>query len=135
MSTATWKRPLHCTPWAGLAVSLIDATQTAQQIIDDTVAAFFAIGQRMGGVAAAHAFKETPRQANAAPHRVREPRPTATDAAIWWTPGLMEPTVVTTGAFTFHNTPRLAHTTEKDAHDCLVATDHPNHCRRIFGCA
>ena len=40
---------------AGQTVGLIDSVKTAQQIIDDTVAEFFAISQRMGAMAAARA--------------------------------------------------------------------------------
>lgn len=41
---------------AGQTAGLIDSVKTAQQIIDDTVAEFFAISQRMGALAAARAF-------------------------------------------------------------------------------
>ena len=41
---------------AGQTVGLIDSVKTAQQIIDDTVAEFFAISQRMGAMAAARSF-------------------------------------------------------------------------------
>ena len=41
---------------AGQTAGLIDSVKTAQQIIDDTVAEFFAISQRMGALAAARSF-------------------------------------------------------------------------------
>jgi enoyl-[acyl-carrier protein] reductase II len=41
---------------AGQSAGLIDAVKTAQQIIDDTVAEFFAITQRLGALAAARSF-------------------------------------------------------------------------------
>ena len=43
-------------PLAGQTAGLIDTIKTAQQIIDDTVAEFFAISQRMGALAAARSF-------------------------------------------------------------------------------
>ncbi len=41
---------------AGQTAGLIDAVKTAQQIIDDTVAEFFAISARMGAMGAARSF-------------------------------------------------------------------------------
>ena len=41
---------------AGQTVGLIDGIKTAQQIIDDTVAEFFAISALMGGLALARGF-------------------------------------------------------------------------------
>lgn len=41
---------------AGQSAGLIDAVKTAQQIIDDTVAEFFAITQRLGALGAARSF-------------------------------------------------------------------------------
>ena len=41
---------------AGQTAGLIDSVKTAQQIIDDTVAEFFTISQRMGALAAARNF-------------------------------------------------------------------------------
>jgi len=41
---------------AGQTAGLIHAVKTAQQIIDDTVAEFFAITQRLGGLGAARSF-------------------------------------------------------------------------------
>ncbi|MBT9507391.1 nitronate monooxygenase family protein [Rhodoferax sp.] len=41
---------------AGQTAGLIDSVKTAQQIIDDTVAEFFAISARMGAMAQAHSF-------------------------------------------------------------------------------
>ena len=41
---------------AGQTAGLIDTIKTAQQIIDDTVAEFFAISQRMGAMGAARSF-------------------------------------------------------------------------------
>ena len=41
---------------AGQTVGLIDSVKTAQQIIDDTVAEFYAISQRMGGLGMARTF-------------------------------------------------------------------------------
>jgi enoyl-[acyl-carrier protein] reductase II len=41
---------------AGQTVGLIDSIKSAQQIIDDTVAEFFAITQRLGAMAQRHAF-------------------------------------------------------------------------------
>jgi enoyl-[acyl-carrier protein] reductase II len=41
---------------AGQTAGLIDSIKTAQQIIDETVAEFFAISQRMGAMAAARSF-------------------------------------------------------------------------------
>ncbi|MDH4427282.1 MAG: nitronate monooxygenase family protein [Acidovorax sp.] len=41
---------------AGQSAGLIDAVKTAQQIIDDTVAEFFAITQRLGSLGAARSF-------------------------------------------------------------------------------
>jgi enoyl-[acyl-carrier protein] reductase II len=41
---------------AGQTAGLIDAVKTAQQVIDDTVAEFFAITARLGGLAASRSF-------------------------------------------------------------------------------
>ena len=41
---------------AGQSAGLIDSVKTAKQIIDDTVAEFFAISQRMGAIAQANSF-------------------------------------------------------------------------------
>ena len=41
---------------AGQSAGLIDSVKTAKQIIDDTVAEFFAISQRMGAMAQANSF-------------------------------------------------------------------------------
>ena len=41
---------------AGQSAGLIDAVKSAQQIIEETVAQFFAITGRLGGLAAAHSF-------------------------------------------------------------------------------
>jgi enoyl-[acyl-carrier protein] reductase II len=41
---------------AGQTVGLIDAVKSAQQIIDETVAEFFAITARLGALAQAHSF-------------------------------------------------------------------------------
>jgi enoyl-[acyl-carrier protein] reductase II len=41
---------------AGQSAGLIDSIKTAKEIIDDTVAGFFAITSRMGGMAQRHAF-------------------------------------------------------------------------------
>ena len=41
---------------AGQTAGLIDSVKTAQQIIDDTVAEFFAITARLGGLGAARSF-------------------------------------------------------------------------------
>jgi enoyl-[acyl-carrier protein] reductase II len=41
---------------AGQSAALIDAVKTAQQIIDDTVAEFFAITARLGALAQARSF-------------------------------------------------------------------------------
>lgn len=41
---------------AGQTVGLIDTVKTAQEIIDDTLAGFFAITQRLGGLAQARSF-------------------------------------------------------------------------------
>lgn len=41
---------------AGQTAGLIDSVKTAQQIIDDTVAEFFAISARMGAMAQTHSF-------------------------------------------------------------------------------
>ena len=41
---------------AGQSAGLIDSVKTAKQIIDDTVAEFFAISQRMGAMAGAQSF-------------------------------------------------------------------------------
>ena len=41
---------------AGQTAGLIDSIKTAQQIIEETVAEFFAISQRMGALAAARSF-------------------------------------------------------------------------------
>lgn len=41
---------------AGQSVGLIDSIKSAKQIIDETVAEFFAIAARMGGLASSHSF-------------------------------------------------------------------------------
>ena len=41
---------------AGQSAGLIDSIKTAQEIIDDTVAGFFEIAQRLGGLASARSF-------------------------------------------------------------------------------
>jgi enoyl-[acyl-carrier protein] reductase II len=41
---------------AGQTVGLIDSVKSAQQIIDDTVAEFFAITARLGALAQARSF-------------------------------------------------------------------------------
>jgi enoyl-[acyl-carrier protein] reductase II len=41
---------------AGQSASLIDAVKSAQQIIEETVAQFFAITGRLGGLASAKTF-------------------------------------------------------------------------------
>jgi enoyl-[acyl-carrier protein] reductase II len=45
-----------CTRAGGTIGGLIDAVKSAQQIIEETVAQFFAITGRLGGLASAKAF-------------------------------------------------------------------------------
>ncbi|MDR3483612.1 MAG: hypothetical protein P4M05_01695 [Bradyrhizobium sp.] len=49
-------RPYRGQALAGQSAGSIDAVKSAQHIIDETVAQFFAITGRLGGLAAAHAF-------------------------------------------------------------------------------
>ena len=47
---------MEAAPALGQSAGLIDAVKSAQQIIDETVAQFFAITGRLGGLASAKAF-------------------------------------------------------------------------------